>query len=60
MWANINNFKDFSDNNYNLNVIGTNYNILRIIGLNNIIYNDLNDYCLYIYWKASCLYYRYN
>jgi hypothetical protein len=28
----INNFKDFSDNNYNLNVIGTNYNILRIIG----------------------------
>jgi hypothetical protein len=28
----INNFKDFNDNNYNLNIIGTNYNILRIIG----------------------------
>ena len=29
----INNYKDFSTNNdYNLNIIGTNYNILRIIG----------------------------
>ncbi len=28
----INNFKDFNNDNYNLHVIGTNYNILRIIG----------------------------